>query len=84
MLEQGKRSKEHWWNTFQKASFPAYVTLETPASLKDVDTDAPQVRVKAVLMDDVLDTSGYKKKGSAPQQFRVTEGSFVLVLPSGW
>jgi hypothetical protein len=38
--------------------------------------------VQAVLMDDVLDTSGYKK-GSAPQQFRVAEGSFILVLPSG-
>jgi hypothetical protein len=33
-------------------------------------------------MDDVLDTGGYKR-GSAPQQFEVAEGSFVLVLPSG-
>jgi hypothetical protein len=38
--------------------------------------------LQALLMDDVLDTGGYKK-GSAPQQFEVAEGSFVLVLPSG-
>ncbi|WIA42863.1 hypothetical protein OEZ86_008787 [Tetradesmus obliquus] len=81
MAEQGKRSKEHWWNTFQKASFPAYATLVDPPSLRDVDTDASQVRVQALLMDDVLDTGGYRR-GSAPQQFKVAEGSFVLVLPS--
>ncbi|WIA22406.1 hypothetical protein OEZ85_004712 [Tetradesmus obliquus] len=81
MAEQGKRSKEHWWNTFQKASFPAYATLVDPPSLRDVDTDPSQVRVQALLMDDVLDTGGYRR-GSAPQQLKVAEGSFVLVLPS--
>jgi hypothetical protein len=38
--------------------------------------------LQALLMDDVLDSGGYKR-GSAPQQFEVAEGSFVLVLPSG-
>jgi hypothetical protein len=38
--------------------------------------------LQALLMDDVLDTGGYKK-GAAPPQFKVAEGSFVLALPSG-
>jgi hypothetical protein len=38
--------------------------------------------LQALLMDDVLDEGGYKED-SAPQQFEVAEGSFVLLLPSG-